>query len=68
VFNIFYDQLSRLICRKYQQIAEKVESRFVLTLCELNLDITEHMCLPTQCKKLFAFYWRCNRFVQSLAF
>jgi len=24
VFNIFYDQLSRLICCKYQSIAEKV--------------------------------------------
>jgi len=29
---------------------------FFITLCELNLDITQHMCLPTQSKKLFAFY------------
>jgi len=28
VFNIFYDKLSRLICCKHQEIADKVESRF----------------------------------------
>jgi len=45
-----------------------MNSDFFITLCELNLDITEHMCLPTQSKKLFTFYWRCKKFVQNLAF
>jgi len=60
--------LSRLICYKRQyKLLKKLNQNFVIALCklnwdanlngyELNLDITVHMCLPTQTKKLLTFY------------
>jgi len=34
------------------KLLNKLNPDFFITLCELNLDITEHMCLPTQSNPL----------------
>jgi len=48
-------------------LLKKLNPDFFKTVCVVNLDITVHMCLPTQSKK-FSILLKRVKFVQNLAF
>jgi len=67
VFNYFYDCCHVRFAANTNKLLKTLNPDFFVTLCELNgnanlngcelnLDFTVHMCLPTQSKKLLAFY------------